>query len=414
MNQIIVAKDEKHSISFLNLITMILFILTFAIKALTDQLYIRGEISSTVVYSKYVTAAICCVTALLEMHDKGEHIFVREFDELSCICVLFTAESIVLLAMHGSIDGAVLNDLMRLIMPVILAYVVLNSLTSWQINVCMIWVLVVCVVGYFLNLVRSGVTFASLAEMNFSTSESPTEDSGFAMISLVLALYFLYFRENILLSIFSVIFCILTFKRLAIVICLLAVIISCFFPKLMNVAIDPHFRTLFKILTIALTGLWYWLLLPQQESLFVHLFGKEPTIFTSGRSSVMRYLLSEHFRSYGFGSATAFAYQTLHVPFEMDFIKIAFELTPLALFIFIWLFWDIAGTSFWGYFIVGYLVLNMITSDSLSSNFSFALAYITVGLVNESQIIGRPTIKTGEHGFFVNDYLEGHVRKSQY
>lgn len=394
MSQTTTMKATKHSVSFLNLMTMIFFVLTFAIKASTDQLYIQGEISSTIVYSKYVTAAICCVTAFVEMYDQGEHIFIREFDELSCICALFTAESLILSAQHGSVDSEVLNELMRLIMPVILAYVVLNSLTEHQINACMIWVLIVCIIGYLLNLMRSGVTLASLAEMNFSTSESPTEDSGFAMISLVLALYFLYFRENVILSVISVVFCILTFKRLAIVICLLAVIISCFFPKLMNLSISPHIRTVLKILTIALTGLWYWLLLPQQQPLFIHMFGEDPTILTSGRSSVLRYLLSEHFRSYGFGSATAFIYRTWHVPFEMDLIKIALELTPFALVIFIWLFWDIAGTSFWGYCIVGYLMLNMITSDSLSSNFSFVLMYIMIGLVNASQT-SEPFTQTG-------------------
>lgn len=396
-NTILSLPKKTQNISFLPSVTMFFFILTFTIKALTDQLYINNQIPSAVAYLKYLTAAICCFTAFLEMHNKGEHIFINEFNALAFICVLFTSESFILLAIHGSVEISVLIELIRLIMPIVLAYAILNSLTKRQVNICITWILVVSVFGYVLNLIRNGVTFLTLFRMNFGTSESTTEDSGFAMISLMLALYFLYYRENIIGSITSVIFCILTFKRLAIVICLIALIISLFFPKLLDKKIGQHVRTVFKILTLIITALWYWLLLPQQEPFFIKLFGKSPGVFTSGRSSVMNYLLDSGFKSYGFGSASAFSYQVLHVSFEMDLIKIAFELTPIALIIFVWLFWDIAGISFWSYFIVGYLMLNMITSDSLSSNFSFTLAYVTIGLVNASKEVGqtsRPIIST--------------------
>lgn len=65
----------------------------------------------------------------------------------------------------------------------------------------------------------------------------------------------------------------------------------------------------------------------------------------------------------------------------MDLAKIAIELTPIVAILFVWLFWDIAGDSFWGIVIVGYYMLNMITSDSLTSNFAFTLAYIVIGTV---------------------------------
>jgi hypothetical protein len=49
---------QSDQIDALSLITMVFFILTFVIKAFTDQLFVQGEVSSPVAYSKYVTAAV--------------------------------------------------------------------------------------------------------------------------------------------------------------------------------------------------------------------------------------------------------------------------------------------------------------------------------------------------------------------
>ena len=112
------------------------------------------------------------------------------------------------------------------------------------------------------------------------------------------------------------------------------------------------------------------------------LFGQTPFDFTMGRSMSLRYLVDSGFQSYGFGSANAVINGLFGVPFEMDLAKIAIELTPAVLVVFVWLFWDLAKGSVWAFVIVAYFMLNMITSDSLTSNFAFTLAYMTLGLVS--------------------------------
>ena len=100
-----------------------------------------------------------------------------------------------------------------------------------------------------------------------------------------------------------------------------------------------------------------------------------------GRSDTLRYLYLGDFHSYGYGSANETVNAVFGVPFEMDLAKIAIELTPIVAIVFVWLFWDLAGDSFWGVVIIGYYMINMITSDSLNSNFAFTLAYIVIGTV---------------------------------
>ena len=99
---------------------------------------------------------------------------------------------------------------------------------------------------------------------------------------------------------------------------------------------------------------------------------------------MLGYLLSSGFESYGFGSANEVAKAVFVAPFEMDLTKIALELTPLVMVLFVWLFWDVAGDSLWGVVIIGYFMINMITSDSLTSNFCLTLAYMTCGLVTQT------------------------------
>lgn len=374
-------------------LTGVLFVLTFVIKAFTDGPYVRGEISASVAYMKYATAAFACCFAFVLLVKRKRHIFVQESRKLASIVALFTVMSVLMQIAAGYIGSSTYIELVKLAMPMIMAFCILNALDSNQIYICMIAVLVFSFAGYLVDLAANGVSLSAVASADYSTSESETESSGFAEISLMLSLYFCYVRRGKLAMMWSVAFCILTFKRLSMLIAPLALVISLFVPKLMNRQLPRQLVICFKIITIIGAGLWCWILLPQQEPLFIRVFGTTPFDFTLGRSSSLRYLLTSDFHSYGFGSANAVIDSLFGVPFEMDLAKIAIELTPLTMVAFVWLFWDLSADIFWSTLIIGYYMLNMITSDSLTSNFSFTLAYIVIGIVN-CQSYGRPTSRT--------------------
>lgn len=370
--------------SILPFLTAIFFILTFAIKAFVDDAYARGEVSSTVAYTKYITAAIACFAGLACAFKKGEKVFVGQFDSLMIIFGVFFLGSVVCMFATGITSSVVFEELLRLGMPILLAYALLNSLDEKATYNCMVVILIVSFAAYLVNLGVEGVSLSDFMDANFEESDSATESSSFSGISLVLTLYFAFFRKRKLWLVIATVFCVLTFKRLAIVVAVAALIASLFFPKVMGVRVSKRTLTLLKVLTIAAVAFWAWVLLPEQEDFATQLFGQDPRMFTMGRSMTYRYLLSTGFQSYGFGSANEVITSAFGMPFEMDLIKIAFELTPLVMILFIWLFWDVAGTSLWGVVIIGFFVINMITSDSLTSNFCLTLAYITCGMVEQS------------------------------
>lgn len=381
---------------FLEYVAAFFFVLTFVIKAFVDDAYAVGDVSATVAYTKYVTAAMACLAAFACAFKRGERVFVREFDELLVIFMTFSVVSMILMLATGVMSTVVFFELFKFVMPIILAYSVLNAIDNKTFYHCMVIILVVSVAGYLYMLSKDSVSISDFLNADFSTSDSATESSSFSGISVVLTFYFAFFRKRKVWLVLATAFCILTFKRMALVFALVALIISIFAPQLMARRVSKRVVNALKLLTIAFVALWAWMLLPDQEGLFMHIFNDTPRMFTMGRSETFRYLLSSGFQSYGFGSANETINSVFGMPFEMDLIKIALELTPLVMVLFVWLYWDVAGTTLWGVFIIGFFMLNMITSDSLTSNFCLTLAYITCGLVE----YGTPKMLAGKKARF--------------
>lgn len=358
------------------------FVLTFAIKAFTDGPYVRGEVSQVVAYSKYVTAAIACLFALLGSVEKGQHVFSREFRDLMVIVVAFTVASVYMQLLAGRFSMTVAIELVKLVMPIVLAYSMLNVLSERELYRCMVAVLVVCLAGYLVELRSQGVSVSSVFSASLDEGRSATESSSFSEIALMLTFYFAFFDRKKFPLVVSVAFTVLAFKRLAMFVAVVVFVIGLFLPSMNRVRVRRGLVTFLKVATLVLAALWAWMLLPEQQGLFVSVFGRTPFDMTMGRSESLRYLWLSHFESWGYGSANETINALFGVPFEMDLARIAFELTPLATVLFVWLFWDVAGTSLWGVLIVGYYMMNMITSDSLTSNFAFTIAYMVIGAIN--------------------------------
>lgn len=374
-------KGAAAQSSFLKYVAAFFFVLTFVIKAFVDDAYMAGDVSTVVAYTKYVTAAVACFAAIVCAIKRGEQVFVKEFNELMVIFAVFSFVSLVMMLVTGAVSGAVIVELFKFVMPIILAYSVLNALDENTFYHCMILILLVSIAGYLYTLAQNSVSVSDFFDADFSTSDSATESSSFSGISVALTFYFAFFRKRKLWLALATAFCILTFKRLALVFAVVALAISLFSPNLMSYRLSKKTIVVLKLVSVAAVALWAWLLLPNQQELFIKIFHDTPSAFTMGRSDTFNYLLRNNFRSHGFGSANETIISVFGMPFEMDLIKISLELTPLVMVLFVCLYWDVAGTTLWGVFIIGYFMLNMITSDSLTSNFCLTLAYITCGLV---------------------------------
>ena len=144
---------------------------------------------------------------------------------------------------------------------------------------------------------------SEILEASFMDSNSASESSTFSGIFLVLTFYFAFFRHKKVWLVLSALFCILTFKRLAIFAVLFALVVSFIAPRLMKIKVPRGAIVALKVCTVLGAFLWTWMLLPEQQYLFIHLFGDTQSHFSMGRSDVLGYFLSSGFESYGYGSA---------------------------------------------------------------------------------------------------------------
>lgn len=364
-------------------LTMVLVVLTFGIKAITDAMYVAQGIDNTLVSSKYITALLACMSSAAAVRGK-ETRFVGEFSWLLLLFVSFSLLSFVEMLLTLNISSYVLNELFKLGMPILFSYFVLNTLDYRQIVFCMKWILAVSLVGYVMEVTLAGATLAdALGTIDFGTSYSPLESSYSAGTSIMLCFFFCYYRKNKVCMILSVLFCMAVFKRLALVFALVAFLLPFFIN--MKKQVNPKTVGVLSVLFPCVALLYAWLLMPEQNWLFLKYLGQDQYQFSMGRSMTFDYLLSSGFESYGFGSANEVIKGTFGMPFEMDLIKVAIELTPIAMMLLVFVVLRISSCNRWGVFMAIYLLLNMLTSDSLNSNFSLALFYMTIGCMGAEQ-----------------------------
>lgn len=376
--------------------TIFFFCLTYVLLGLTDGLLVsQGASSSSIlVRLKYpcMLATIAC--GLLHMVlTRSASIFRREFVQLFGVGAVFAFISAIEVIHTNSIGSTTTDDLLKLVLPVLMAYAVLNTLSFEQIQGCMVVVLLSSIVGYICELVVGGITLADLTQSSTgaasTATSSPLESSIFAGISITLCFYYCYYRSNKLLTILSVVYAIATFKRVAMAFAIVALIL----PLLINVnkKVNKLWVWLLAALTLVLTGAYYLLLQPSRASLFETIFGQSQMDFTTGRSAFLTKLLRNGFTPFGFGSST----DVIGRPLEMDLIQIALELTPIALVVFVLAYWNICRENLYCIIIMIYEYSNFITSHSLNSNYKWGICFILIGMITY-----MPRDNSGDMGWF--------------
>lgn len=208
--------------------------------------------------------------------------------------------------------------------------------------------------------------------LDFKSSYSPFESSFAAGASVAFCVFFTYYRKNRVITIFSLIFAILTFKRLAVLFAIFMFIVPYFID--VNKKVDNKYKNFIKVVFIILTVLYYQMLLPQNSNIFQSIFKESQDKFTMGRSSFLRDLLAKEYVCSGLGSTSEIIGKGL----EMDLIRILLETSGLGLIIFIFGYWECAGKNIYTYLYMLFQFLNLLTSHSLGNPFNWILSLITI------------------------------------
>ncbi|QOL32677.1 hypothetical protein [Bifidobacterium eulemuris] len=301
--------------------------------------------------------------------------FWKETKQIILLIIGITFVSCLQILQTGQFTSLTVDNLLKILLPAIMAYGVLNTLSFKELQNCMVIIFISSVIGYLCELGFKHVSIDMIVNADYANSSSPFESSYFAGMSITLCFFYCYYRKNRLLTILSVLYVIATFKRLAIIFAILFFILP-FFLNL-DKKLPTWNRQVLKLFFLLVTYIYYWLLLPQTEEIFFNIFHDTQQHFTMGRNVFLDTLINSDYRAFGYGSTDI----VLGFSLEMDLIQIALEMGPIILFLFINSFWNLTADNIYITFIILFEFANFLTSHSLNSNYKWGLTFIVIGMI---------------------------------
>lgn len=378
-------KNMKSKLNILKFFNYIFFVSTFMLLSYTDAMYVsRGIKGGVVVNLKYITLflglLVCMIQRMLESksgkcNNKCRY-YYKEFKNIFIVIYLMIFISLIYSLFSSNIPNVMFEEFFKLLLPIVYAYYVLNTLEFEKIYSAMVLILFLSIGGYILEIGIDTFTISNLRQISYANSYSPFESHYSAGISIVMCAFFMYYRNNWLYSILSFLFVLLTFKRLALIFAILLLIL----PKLINLnkIVSRKWSTLIKVIIIISTVIYYNLLSPRLGDVFQVIFKDNAELVTMGRSIYINKIINGGFISSGFGSTFMFIGKSI----EMDLIKILLELSIIGLILFVWYFWDITRNHLYCIIYMSFVFINLLTSHSLTNVFSWILTYIIMGCIS--------------------------------
>lgn len=267
--------------------------------------------------------------------------------------------------------------------PMLYSYLILNNWTFRQINFSMKIALFLSVIEYLFS-IRMGFSqiISSLASINYNnTNASALESSTFALLSLGFAAYFGYYKKNFLCKIVSLLFVIMTFKRVITLSGCILVILGIL--KIKNLRVNRFFLIVSTITLVSFSLIYYYSIQPQNILEISEKIGFSIRDFSTNRTDRLAWLSMTDFKSYGLGSTTDFMYKLWGVDLEMDIVQLILEVGAFGVIVFIYFYLRFSKSNLYAFSFMALLLLNSILSSGMMSTFSWIIILIAMSTIME-------------------------------
>lgn len=372
------AKIKFQKVPNYTLITSVLLVIMAVINSVTDALGINGNMIS---YSKYALALICSVFGFIVIgrnsDKKGNKlVFQQEFGVLCLMMIYILLSTFAKALIHDRFEFEMLLDILRMAIPIIYSFALLNTLEYDQIEKCMRVMLFIYFIGYLKQQGFSSFTPANILSISFADSYSPFESHQFASISLLMFCFFSYYRKSKLCFFISTVFVFLTFKRAQVVFIIILLVLLLFFN------LNKFISRWWVIAMVALTvggaiAYFYILTYDPLTNYFETTFNMDFNKFTMYRNVLLNQLVDSNYESFGFTSSTIFLGHSI----EMDLIKIYLEIGFLGLALTVFAYWNLTKGHLFCMIIMTQFMFNLITSHSFDGGITWTFRMLIIGCV---------------------------------
>lgn len=287
-------------------------------------------------------------------------------------------------AVNMSLANRTYIQISLILLPAFFAFDVVNLYSTKTIVNLMKLTLFITIIFYFTEPKHNIIQFFNIsnwANISLASSSSFTESSVCAEVFLQLFLFFLYFadidndgKKNKKYIFLSLIFTILSFKRLGLVFAFGMCIVKRFVD--IRAKISSKFIIVFSVIFTLITYFYNKFMLGEifQD---VDIYK-----FTTGRNYIMHLWKQKNYFSYGYGTSMLVINRYL----EMDLIEINMELNLFAVFMYIYVMFKLANKNLYSFMIMFYVLVNMITASSLPHSLGWILVYITINCISSEKI----------------------------
>lgn len=365
---------EKYQRNWMSYLLFFLFIMTFITRAYADAFYNSQDIdnfSANII--KYIfmgTGMFLSFLKLLSEKTTNRRYFYFEdgYKNILVVLIFFVLVSCASIIITNKATILTINGLLYIFLAITYSFLYINCLDEDLFYKSFVIILIGTFIFYGFSIGFSNVTFSNLFSSSFINSSSVLESHYFSGIAFALSAYFCFNRKHIIITIFSVLFCIFTFKRVTIIASLVLFIIPFFVNT--NFKVKKSLIIFVKLAFIILPVLYVYIML--YSNMFTDY---ELSNFTLGRSDFLIELVNKGFVPYGYFSSLDF-YKNI----EMDLVRILLETSIFGLIIFVNGYFNLAKNSLYSFLLMIFLFINLFFSHSLGSAFTWGVYFIIFGI----------------------------------
>lgn len=270
---------------------------------------------------------------------------------------------------------------LRLLVPIFFACLIVNLMSPGEVYKAMYFFLIISFIAFLCNEVIMGrFSFREIFSLSLTDSNgSEMESNFFSPTAFSLCCYFGYFRKNKLPLIISVIFTILTYKRLM---ALFALFLLFFGGMVKNKKVFLWVKILTAFLFLGVTVWYIKLNLGQIDDTFIYnLFNQSLDKFTMGRTWLFQNIYVHGFPRSGLFSILNSIYRSP----EMDLPVMFLEMGYFAIIVTIIILLSLIKRKLFGFVIIIFVLLEMLTSHFFDITFFWVVFYILIGYVNNEK-----------------------------
>lgn len=374
---------QKHWTNIINIILYFIYILIYSLLVV-----FFGLGNSVANWRYYILAGVVLLSFISIFIKYGKKVYKKKLFCKELLFTIFTAIVFLIFSLICSKNTGIplhyrtLVQISLFLLPSLYAFNFINIFSMKTIFNIMKFTTLVIIVMYFLQPGHCLSDFFNLANwraISFTGSVSFTESSEFAEVFLQLFVFFYYFktkpiekkqrRSLHIFSIVTLIFTILSFKRLGILFAIFIFIFGKIVKRNQNLSFNPTvlLAIVFTILTIGYTKF-------MQGLIFTNI---DVSKLTSWRNWILSLWETKGYLSYGYGSSMLVIGRYL----EMDLVQIYLELNVIALLLFCFTFFRIAKRNGYSQLVMIYAFLNMLTASSLPWTLGWVIMMIAVSCI---------------------------------